>query len=78
MCDGWKDERERSLRNFLVNCPKGSMFIRSIDTSSYAKDVVKIFQLLDQFIEEVGETNVVQVVTDNASANVLAGKFAIF
>ncbi|XP_052170572.1 uncharacterized protein LOC127786893 isoform X2 [Diospyros lotus] len=75
MCDGWKDKRERSLLNFLVNCPKGSMFIRSIDTSSYAKDAIKIFKLLDQFVEEVGEANVVQVVTDNASANVLAGEF---
>ncbi|XP_052210470.1 uncharacterized protein LOC127813510 isoform X1 [Diospyros lotus] len=78
MCDGWKDKRKRSLLNFLVNYPKGSMFIRSIDTSSYAKDAVKIFQLLDQFVEEVGEANVVQVVTDNASANILVGKFAIF
>lgn len=46
MCDGWKDKKERSLLNFLVNCPKGSMFIRSIDTFSYAKNAVKIFQLL--------------------------------
>ncbi|XP_052178007.1 uncharacterized protein LOC127791885 isoform X2 [Diospyros lotus] len=75
MCDGWKDKRERSLLNFLVNCPKGSMFIRSIDTSSYAKDAIKIFKLLDQFVEEVGEANVVQVVTNNVSANVLAGEF---
>lgn len=40
--------------------------------------LLKYFNYLDQFVEEVGEANVVQVVTNNASANVLAGKFAIF
>ncbi|XP_052171981.1 uncharacterized protein LOC127787936 [Diospyros lotus] len=75
MCDGWKDKRDRSLLNFLVNSPKGSVFIESIDTSSYAKDGMKLYQLLDRFVEDIGETNVVQVVTDNASANVLAGEF---
>ncbi|KAM3754067.1 hypothetical protein ACB098_03G139600 [Castanea mollissima] len=37
MSDGWKDKSHRSLINFLVNCSKGSMFIESIDASSYMK-----------------------------------------
>ncbi|KAA0052326.1 hypothetical protein E5676_scaffold113G001490 [Cucumis melo var. makuwa] len=75
MADGWTDRRNRTLINFLVNSPKGTMFIESIDASSYVKDEKKMFELLDNFVERIGEANVVQVVTDNASANVMAGRF---
>lgn len=75
MCDGWTDRKNRTLINFLVNCPKGSMFIESIDASSYSHDANKMLDLLDNFVERIGEANVVQVVTDSASANVLAGKY---
>ncbi|XP_028084270.1 uncharacterized protein LOC114285424 [Camellia sinensis] len=75
MADGWKDKRNRALINFLVNCPRGSMFIESVDASSLSKDANKMFELLDNFVERIGEANVVQVVTDSASANVLVGKF---
>ncbi|XP_042383296.1 uncharacterized protein LOC121975615 [Zingiber officinale] len=74
MADEWTDKRQRTLINFLVNSPKGSVFIESVDASDYAKTGEKIFQLLDRFVERVGEVNVVQVVTDSTSNNVLAGK----
>ena len=38
------------------------------------KDATLLFELLDEIIQEVGEQNVVQVNTDNASNYVLAGK----
>ncbi|GFY97628.1 hAT dimerization domain-containing protein [Actinidia rufa] len=72
MADGWTDGKGRILINFVVNCPKGSMFIESIDASSYSKDGQKLFELLDKYVELVGEANVVQIVTDNASTNILA------
>ncbi|RWR85049.1 hypothetical protein CKAN_01389100 [Cinnamomum micranthum f. kanehirae] len=75
MMDGWTDKKGRTLLNFLVNCPKGTMFVESIDASSYSKDVEKMFQLIEKFVERIGEANVVQIVTDSAAANVLAGKF---
>ncbi|XP_028118824.1 uncharacterized protein LOC114316360 [Camellia sinensis] len=75
MCDGWTDRKHRILINFLVNCPRGTMFLESIDASSYSKDANKIFNLLDKFVDKIGEANVVQIVTDSAAANVLAGKF---
>ena len=50
------------------------MFIESIDISSYVKDEKKMFELLDNFVDRIGEASVVQVVTDSASANVMAGK----
>lgn len=38
------DRRNRTLINFLVNSPKGSMFIEIIDVSSYVKDGKKKFE----------------------------------
>ncbi|XP_028101977.1 uncharacterized protein LOC114301249 [Camellia sinensis] len=75
MADGWTDKRGRTLINFLVNCPRGTMFVESVDASSYSKDGQKLFELLDKFVEKVGKENVVQVITDSAAANVLAGRF---
>lgn len=68
MCDGWTDKRNRTLLNFLVNCPRGTMFIESIDASSYSKNGNKMFNLLDKFVEKIGEANVIQVVTDSAGS----------
>ncbi|XP_021855425.1 uncharacterized protein [Spinacia oleracea] len=73
--DGWHDPvAERDFVNFLVNSPKGSMFIRSIDVSEIVGDVNMLFQMLDTMVEEVGENNVVQVVTSNTSNYVKAGR----
>lgn len=36
MADGWRDRKGRALINFLVNTPRGSMFIESVDASSYS------------------------------------------
>ncbi|XP_057779563.1 uncharacterized protein LOC130998147 [Salvia miltiorrhiza] len=74
LSDGWKDMRGRSLINFLVNNPHGTVFLRSIDASDAVKDANLLFQLLDGIVEEIGEELVVHVVTDNASNYKAAGK----
>ncbi|XP_027342020.1 uncharacterized protein LOC113854897 [Abrus precatorius] len=74
MCDGWTDGKGRSLTNFLVNSPSGTVFLKSIDTSDVIKDVKQMFELLDSMVDEIGEENIVQVVTDGASNLVAAGK----
>jgi hypothetical protein len=33
MSDGWTDRRGRHLINFLVNSPKGTFFLESVDAS---------------------------------------------
>ena len=53
---------------------QGTMFLKSVDASDRVKDANLLFQLLDEVITKVGVTNVVQVITDNASNYVLAGK----
>ena len=74
MSDGWTDQRNRTIINFLIFCPQGTMFLKSVDASDKVKDGQLLFQLLDEVVEEVGVANVVQVITDNASNYVLAGK----
>ena len=64
-----------SLVNFLVNCSRGTMFLKSIDASSMVKTEEKLFKLLDSWVKEVGEANVVQVITDNASNYVAVGTY---
>ncbi|WOL18461.1 hypothetical protein Cni_G27257 [Canna indica] len=51
MADGWTSRTGKSIINFLVNCPAGSMFVKSIDASSYSKTGEKTFELLDEFVE---------------------------
>ena len=67
MSDGWTDQKGRTLINFLVSCPQGTMFLRSSDASDQVKDANLLFRLLDDIVEEVGASNVVQIITDNAS-----------
>ena len=75
LSDGWRDSTvQKDIINFLVNSPKGSVFIRSMDVSDVVKDANLLFKILDDLVEEIGEENVVQVVTDNASNYVKAGK----
>eukprot|EP00253_Pinus_taeda_P007353 PITA_07353 len=74
MFDGWIDRKGRSLLNFLVHCPKGTMFIKFLDALEHIKDATTICELLDGFIREIGVQNVVQVITDNAANYVSAGR----
>ncbi|CAF1927550.1 unnamed protein product [Brassica napus] len=75
MSDGWRDLMvQKDIVKFLVNSPKGSVFIRSKEAYEVVKDATLLFKLLDDMVEDVGEKNVVQVVTDNASNYVKAGR----
>ncbi|KAL6502448.1 hypothetical protein OROHE_024453 [Orobanche hederae] len=74
MCDGWTDRKSRTLINFLVNSPKGTFFIKSVDASEYSKTGEKMCELIDSYVVRVGIESVVQVITDSASSNVAAGR----
>ncbi|KAI8543885.1 hypothetical protein RHMOL_Rhmol08G0253400 [Rhododendron molle] len=73
MSDGWTDGKNRVLINFLVNSPAGTWFLKSVDASDTIKNADLMFNYLDGVIDEIGEANVVQVITDNASNYVAAG-----
>lgn len=50
-----------------MNSPKGTVFLKSIDASYITKTAERIYKMIDDVVEEVGEDNVVQVVMDNAT-----------
>ena len=58
---------------FLVNCSKGTMFMESINASSMIKTGDKMFELLDKWVYQVGEENVVQVIIDSHSSYKMVG-----
>ncbi|XP_028220244.1 uncharacterized protein LOC114401864 [Glycine soja] len=74
MSYGWTDKKRRSICNFLVNSPKGTIFLYSLDTSDISKTTDKVFKMLDDVVKFVGEENVVQVITDNAANFKAAGE----
>ncbi|XP_010255664.1 PREDICTED: uncharacterized protein LOC104596282 [Nelumbo nucifera] len=73
MADGWTDTRSRTLINFLVYCPTGTTFVKSVDTSETFKSAKNLFLLFKEVIDWIKVENVVQVVTDNAANYVAVG-----
>ena len=67
MGDGWTDGRHRSLINFLVYCPKGITFIKSVDAFTVMIDAQFLCNLFSEIVDIVGASNVVHLVTDNGS-----------
>jgi len=59
--------KKSCICNFLVNSPKGTVYLSSVDTSNMSKTTDKVFEMLDVIVERIEEENVVQVVTDNAT-----------
>ncbi|XP_075645300.1 uncharacterized protein LOC142616308 [Castanea sativa] len=74
MVDGWTDTRHRRLINFLVYCPKGIVFIRSVDTFDLVKDAINMSNLLDEIVNWVGPANIIHLVTDNVANYVAIGR----
>ncbi|XP_057720033.1 uncharacterized protein LOC130934484 [Arachis stenosperma] len=74
MADGWTDQRQRTLINFLVYCSKGLCFLKSVDASSMVKNASHLCTLFSEVIEWIGPNNIVHVVTDNAANYVAAGR----
>eukprot|EP00253_Pinus_taeda_P002338 PITA_02338 len=74
MSDGWTDQRNRNLINFLVSCPAGTMFLKSVDASDKVKTPQLIYEMMEEVIQEVGEEHVVQIFIDNAANYMAAGR----
>ncbi|KAE8670805.1 hypothetical protein F3Y22_tig00112079pilonHSYRG00010 [Hibiscus syriacus] len=76
MCDGWTNSlNQMHIINFLVYYSKGIVLWKSMDVSSVRRrDVEFYYNLLDSVVEEIGESYIVQIVTDNEAAMKVAGK----
>ena len=57
----------------MVYCDRSMIYLSPVDTTNIPKMADYIFSLMDKIVEEVGEENVVQVVTDNEASFKAAG-----
>ena len=74
MTDAWTDRKNRSLMNLCVNSERGTVFLKAIDASSESHTAEYILDFVESGVKEVGEENVLHVVTDNAAANMKAAE----
>ncbi|XP_020680610.1 uncharacterized protein LOC110098209 [Dendrobium catenatum] len=65
--DGWTDIRNMTLINFLIYCPRGVSFLKSVDASDVIKDATTLWSLFTDIVEWVGPENIVHFITDNAT-----------
>lgn len=73
MADEWSTP-EKTLMNFMVYCPEGTMFLRCVDATEIVSTADTLYELLKHVVEEVGPSNVVQVITGNSVTHAIAGK----
>jgi hypothetical protein len=59
------NEHNMTTVDFLMNSPMRTVFVKSVDTFAYMKTRETIYELLHSFDLEIGEPNVVQLVTGN-------------
>ncbi|XP_031255104.1 uncharacterized protein LOC116113089 [Pistacia vera] len=67
MTDGWTNNSHRSLINFMVYCPKGVRFVKSIDASDVVKDVGTLLKMFEEVALWVGPNSIVHFVSNNGS-----------
>lgn len=68
------DHKGLRVLNFLVYCPEKTVFLKSVDASEILSCADKLFELLREVVEEVGNTHVVQVITKYEDHYAAAGK----
>lgn len=66
IAETWTDNKSRALINFLVSSPSRTFFHKSVDASSYYKNIKYLLDLFDSIIQDFGPENVVQIIMDNA------------
>ncbi|XP_019180028.1 PREDICTED: uncharacterized protein LOC109174958 isoform X1 [Ipomoea nil] len=74
LCECWSNGMAKSLVALSVTCPRGTLFLRSIDVSGHEDDPQFLFALLESVVLEVGLENVVQVITESFGDYVYVGR----
>ena len=57
--------------NLCVNCKQGTTFLSSNEASDDAHNGQYIFDYVNECIKDIEHENVIQIVTDNASNNMV-------
>ncbi|KAL5581614.1 hypothetical protein UlMin_014056 [Ulmus minor] len=70
----WNSGTGKILLNFSVNCPKRTIFFKSVDVSNIIHSPDALYDLLKQVVVEVGVKKVLQVITSGEEQYVVAGK----
>ena len=70
--NGWSSRNRKPIVNFMIYCDRSMIYHTSVDTT-ISKTADYIFSLMDKVVDEVGEENIVQVVTDNEVSFKAAG-----
>ncbi|RVX01740.1 hypothetical protein CK203_024334 [Vitis vinifera] len=73
MCDGWSSRTRKPIINFMNYCDRSMIYHSSVESINIPKTTNYIFSLMDKVVEDVGEENVVQVVTNNEASFKAAG-----
>uniref|UniRef100_A0A6N2LJF6 HAT C-terminal dimerisation domain-containing protein n=1 Tax=Salix viminalis TaxID=40686 RepID=A0A6N2LJF6_SALVM len=55
MADGWTNRRNAPIVNFLAYSPRGTVFLKSVDTSGLRKDKETLLEMFDEVVKEVGQ-----------------------
>lgn len=74
MADGWTDNSHRSLINFMVYCPKGVCFVKSVDASDVVKDAGTLLKMFEEVALWIGPNSIVHFDSDNGSNYKAAGR----
>ncbi|WOK97096.1 hypothetical protein Cni_G05804 [Canna indica] len=74
MVDRWMDKAGRIMINFFVYCPKGIMFLKSIDASEIERTLEDLVGLFDSVVQDVGSGNIVHFLMDGSSWSKAAGQ----
>ncbi|XP_068650976.1 uncharacterized protein [Aristolochia californica] len=74
IADRWMNKHDHMVINFLVYCPKGTLFLRSVDASEISSNPESLMMLFDSIVQDVGPKNVVNFVTDCSPSFKTAGK----
>ncbi|WOL15318.1 hypothetical protein Cni_G24099 [Canna indica] len=68
------DTAGRSIVNFFIYCPKGTMFLKSVDVSQVETTLDGLVDLFESVIQDVGLGNIVHFLSDGADWYKTAGK----
>jgi len=74
MTNGWIDKEKSTIINFLVNNPKGIVFIKSIDATAISKTTREVFEMKDKTLLKRSEKTMPLKLTDNATNYNSAGQ----
>lgn len=74
LVDEWLTEKGKTLVNVSISCSEGNLFFKSLDISGVKNSADVVYELLRNVVDEVGERNVLQVITSNEERYVVAGK----